>query len=133
MRPTKFQLRIIEWTVATVVLVVLGWLLLNTHSVDPAEMARRREVAKACLMVMHSSLTNTLDIDPDDPRIPDLIKALQPVHIEVTGTDVVIMRTGNPEEYHLSKSPDDSEAWILYSAGGDTGPEHRELIRIRND
>jgi len=77
--------------------------------------------------MLRSSLTNETDIQPDDPRVPEIIRALQPIEIEVQGTDVVIMRAGKPMEYHLSHRPGETKPWVLYGAGqGYNG--HQELI-----
>ena len=35
----------------------------------------RRQIAEACLSMLHSSLTNEVDLKPDDPRVPDVIRA----------------------------------------------------------
>ena len=92
----------------------------------------QRCIAEACLSMLHSSLTNEMDIQPDDPRLPEIIRALQPVDIQIQGTDVVISRAGKPAEYHLSRRPKDPKPWVLYVAGhGYDG--HQELIRLDHD
>lgn len=89
-------------------------------------------IAEACLKMLHSSLTNQIDIQPDDPRLPEVIRALRPINIEVQGTDVVITRLGRPSEYHFSRRPRDAKPWVLYVAGhGYDG--HQELLRLDHD
>ena|SRR5215468_307157 len=92
----------------------------------------QRRIGEACLSMLHSSLTNEMDVAVDDPRVPAVIRALQPVQIEIQGTDVVIMRAGTPAEYHLSRRPGDPKRWVLYAAGhGYDG--HQELIRLDHE
>ena len=90
---------------------------------------QQRAIAEACLVMLRSSLTNEMDIQPDDPRVPEIARALQPIDIQIQGTDVVIMRVGKPMEYHLSHRPSDAKPWVVYGAGqGYDG--HQELIRL---
>jgi hypothetical protein len=92
----------------------------------------QRRIAEACLSMLRSSLTNEMDIQPDDPRVPEIIRALHPVEIWIQGTDVVIMRAGKPAEYHFSRRPRDPKPWVLYVAGhGYDG--HQELLRLDHD
>ena len=92
----------------------------------------QRQIAEACWSMLHSSLTNDVDIQPDDPRVPEVIRALKPVDIQVLGTDVVISRAGTPAEYHFSRRPRDARPWVLYVAGkGYT--DHEELLRLDHD
>ncbi len=92
----------------------------------------QRRIAEACLNMLRSSLTNETDIRLEDPRVPQIIRSLQPVEIQIQGTDVVIMRVGKPAEYHLSRRPSDPKPWVLYVAGqGYDG--HQELIRLEHD
>lgn len=92
----------------------------------------QRRIAEACFSMLHSSLTNEMDIQPDDPRVPEVIRALKPVQIEVEQTDVVILRAGKPAEYHLSRRPHDAQSWVLYIAGpGHNG--HEELLKLDHD
>jgi hypothetical protein len=89
-----------------------------------------RRIAVACLAMLRSSLTNESDISFNDPRVPETIRALHPLAIELTGTDAVVMRSGSPSEYHLSRPPSEQRTWILYGAGGVSGAGHKELLRI---
>ncbi len=92
----------------------------------------QRGIAEACLSMLHSTLTNEADIRPDDPRVPEVIRALHPIHIEIAGTDVVVMRSGRPAEYHLSRRPNDPKPWVLYIAGAGSN-DHQELIRLDHE
>jgi len=92
----------------------------------------QRRIAEACLTMLRSSLTNEIDIQQDDPRVPEIIRSLHPIEIEIQGTDVVITRSGDPAEYHLSRRPSDPKPWVLYVAGhGYDG--HQELIRLDHE
>ncbi len=91
---------------------------------------QHKRVAQACLAMLRSSLTNETDIAVSDPRIPEVIRALHPVDIQLAGSDVVVMCTGRPAEYHLSRRSSEPRVWIFYAAGGDWGTEHKELLRI---
>ena len=83
--------------------------------------------------MLRSPLTNEMDIVVDDPRVPQIIRDLRPVHIELAATDAVVMMSGSPAEYHLSRSPEDAKSWILYAAGNATGHRHTELLRIDDE
>jgi hypothetical protein len=73
-----------------------------------------------------------MDIQVDDPRVPEIIRSLHSVEIVIQGTDVVIMCSGTPAEYHLSRRPSDPKPWVLYVAGhGYDG--HQELIRLDHE
>jgi hypothetical protein len=87
--------------------------------------SEQRGIAEECLAMLRSSLTNESDIAVSDPRIPQVIRALHPVAIELAGTDAVVMCSGSPAEYHLSRRPSEPRIWILYAAGGAWGAEHR--------
>lgn len=92
----------------------------------------RRQIADALLSMLRSSLTNEVDLKPDDPRIPMVIRGLHPVDIELVGNDAVIMCNGKPAEYHLSRRPSKAKTWVLYVAGpGYLG--HREILRFEHD
>lgn len=82
--------------------------------------------------MLHSSLTNEADIHPDDPRVPPIIRALEPVDIQIQGTDVVISRAGRPAEYHFSRRPHDVRPWVLYVAGQGYR-DHEELLRLDHE
>lgn len=92
--------------------------------------SEQRRIAEACLAMLRSSLTNELDVAVNDSRVPEVIRALHPVAIELAGTDAVVTCSGSPSEYHLSHRPNERRTWILYAAGGAWGAEHRELLRI---
>ena len=124
---------VIRLTGLVAVGLVVVWIVVSTRSVSPQVMEERRQIAKACLSMLRSTLTNEVDIAAADPRIPEVIRALRPVHIELAGTDAVVTRTGSPAEYHLSRSPNDAKTWILYGAGFGGVPDHRELLRIQSE
>ena len=93
-----------------------------------------RRIADACLSMLRSPLTNDMDIKTDDPRLPEIIRTLQPIYIEMMPpSDVVIMRATAPSEYHLSRRPSDPKTWVLYCAGSGSGHSHRELLRFTHD
>jgi hypothetical protein len=99
--------------------------------------AERRQIADACFAMLHSSLTNGVDdIKMDDPRIPEVIRALHPHHIEVSPDFAVdIYRTEWPQEYFLRRGPGHTNTWILFVAGPSIrfGGGGRELLRIEHD
>jgi len=100
---------------------------------DGRTIHEERSIAEACLSMLHSSLTNEMDIQPDDPRVPEVIRSLHPVHIELAGgSDAVVSCSGKPAEYYLSRRPHDAKPWVLYVAGpGYNG--HEELLRLDHD
>ena len=112
--------------------VILAACSPTKHVTDGRAPEEQRHIAEACLSMLRSSLTNEMDIAVDDPRVPEIVRALQPVAIEIQGTDVVIMRSGRPAEYHLSRRPSGPKPWVLYVAGqGYDG--HQELIRLDDE
>jgi hypothetical protein len=125
MRNTFF-LRICATAAAGVVLLQIGC----QHKRLAQGTTDQRRIAEACLAMLRSSLTNESDIVVTDPRIPEVIRALHPVDIQLTATDVVVTRSGVPSEYHLNRRLSEPRIWILYAAGGTWGGEHRELLRI---
>lgn len=96
--------------------------------------AERRQIADACFVMLHSSLTNEDDIKMDDPRIPDAIRALHPFHIDVDqNADVDIYRKEWPQEYFLVRL--NTNMWILCVDGSSLrfGGGGREVLRIEHD
>jgi hypothetical protein len=102
---------------------------------DGRTLAERRQIADACLAMLHSTLTNEIEaIKMDDPRIPEVIRALHPHHIEVSANFAVdIHRTEWPQEYFLTRV--NSSTWILCVAGPSIrfGGGGREILRMEHD
>jgi hypothetical protein len=98
--------------------------------------AERRQIADACIAMLHSSLTNEVDeIKMDDRRIPEVIRALHPQQIEVIPNFAVdIYRTDWPQEYFLMRSHP-SNTWVLCADGPSLrfGGGGREILRIEHD
>lgn len=73
------------------------------------------------------------EFKPDDPRIPEAIRALRPKHIEVIPNFAVdIWCEGNPPEYFLMRLSRPTNTWVLCVAGPallSTGGG-REIYRI---
>ncbi len=122
-----FFLQIFAAAAAGVVLLQVGC---QHKRVAQGSTTDQRRIAEACLAMLRSSLTNESDIVVSDPRIPEVIRALHPVDIQLTATDVVVTRSGVPSEYHLNRRLSAPRIWILYAAGGTWGAEHRELLRF---
>ena len=96
--------------------------------------AERRQIADACFMMLHSSLTNADSIKMDDPRIPELIRALHPIGIIVdAGFSVQIDCNGKPPEYFLMRVPHQTNVWALCAAGPSIRFGPREILRIEHD
>ena len=98
--------------------------------------AERRQIVDACFVMLHSSLTNEVDdIKPDDLRVPEIIRALHPHHIEIIPDFAVnIYRDGKPEEYFLMRLHQHSATWILCVAGPSVSSGGgREILRIEHD
>ena len=98
--------------------------------------AQRRQIADACFAMLLSSLTNNVDpIKPDDPRVPEVIRALHPYHIDVEANfSVDIYRAENPEEYFLMRVGAPTNTWVLCIAGPSVrfGGGGREILRIEH-
>ena len=118
-------------------IVVLLLAAVAIHVLRPANdgrtVAERRQIADALFAMLHSPLTNEVDdIKPDDPRVPEVIRNLHPVGFMITGTDSVVLCSGKPAEYHLTKLPNERNTWTLSVAGpGYLG--HREILRFVHD
>ncbi len=99
--------------------------------------AERRQIADACLAMVHSDSTNGFDeMKMDDPRIPEVIRALHPNHIDVTpGFAVDIYRNEWPQEYFLMRLGRPTNTWVLCVAGPSIrfGGGGREILRIEHD
>src|SRR5437588_784561 len=98
----------------SVVLLIAGvWIYIAQPINDGRTPAQRRQITDACFAMLHSTLTNEInDIEMDDPRIPEVIRALHPHHIEVSANfSVDIYRTEWPQEYFLMRVR--TNAWVL--------------------
>jgi len=120
-----------------VLLVASLWIYIARPINDGRTPSERRQIADACFAMLHSSLTNEVDeIKMDDPRIPDVIRALHPHHIEVAQNFAVeIYRTEWPQEYFLMRLQHPTNTWILCVAGPSMrfGGGGREILRIEHD
>lgn len=116
-----------------VLLVVIAAIVIFRPASDDRTPAEHRQIADALLSMLHSPLTNEVDeIKPDDPRVPQVIRALHPVGFMIVGNDAVVFCGVKPAEYHLSRKPNEPKTWILYVAGpGYFG--HREILRFDHD
>ena len=118
-------------------LIVGGYIYLLFRPPDDGRTpAERRQIADACFAILHSSLTNEPDpIKMDDPRSPEVIRALHPIGIIVAQDfSVQIARSGKPEEYFLVRLPHPTNTWILCIAGPSVfGGGGREILRIEHD
>jgi hypothetical protein len=130
--------RTLKWTligVGAVAVIAAAAIATRRPFNDGRTPEEHRRIAEACISMLRSPLTNeTDDIKLDDPRLPEVIRALGPIHIEMMPpSDVVVMRSNAPAEYHLSRRPSDPRTWILYCAGTGSGHSHRELLRFTHD
>src|SRR6516162_8703902 len=103
-----------------VMFAAFGFVLLSAVSCrvsDGRSPAERQAIADALLAMLHSPLTNEVDLKMDDPRIPEVIRRLNPMDIQLAGNDAVVMCDGKPGEYHLNRPDSQQRIWILYVAG----------------
>jgi hypothetical protein len=105
------------------------------HTAIGAGTAEQQQVAKACLQILRSSLTNEMDIAPDDRRLPEVIRSLRPHQIEIAGQTVVVLFPLHDGlvEYHFAPVTSDPGTWQLFGAGPKFNNEHRELLRIQSE
>ena len=128
--------RILLIAFVLVVLLIAGVLIYIARPInDGRTPAERRQIADACLAILHSSLTNEVDeIKMDDPRIPGIIRALHPHRIEVDADFAVeIYRDEWPQEYFLMRGH--SNTWSLCVAGPSLrfGGGGREILRMEHN
>ena len=120
-----------------VLFIVIGIVFICQPANDGRTPAERRQIADACFAMLHSSLTNDVDpIKPEDPRVPEAIRALHPHHIDVMANfSVDIYRTEKPEEYFLMRVAHPTNTWVLCIAGPSVrfGGGGREILRIEHD
>ena len=118
-----------------VLLLLIGAILLFRPPNDGRTPAERRQIADACFAMLHSSLTNEVDpIKPNDPRVPEVIRALHPIGIIVEPNFAVqIDCNGKPPEYLLMRAPNLSNTWILGAAGPPIILGPREILRIEHE
>ena len=122
---------------AVFLLIVIGvifffWPLFRPPN-DGRTPAERLQIADACFAILHSSLTNE-DFKPDDPRVPEVIRALHPIGIIVAPDfSVQIDCSSKPGEYFLMRLPGHTNTWILCAAGVGIRFGPREILRIEHD
>jgi hypothetical protein len=117
---------------ALAVLLAAGCIFYFHPVSDGRTRQERQRIADALFTMLHSSLTNEVEIKADNPAVPEVIRAMHPMDIELMGGDAVIICPGKPAEYHLASRPDEPKTWILYVAGpGYFG--HQEILRMKKD
>jgi len=118
-----------------VLLVVIAAIFSNQPPSDGRTPAERRQIADACFAMLRSSLTNDVDpIKPDDPRVPEVIRGLHPIAIDIVADySVQIDCNGKPAEYFLMRAPHLANTWILCAAGPPIRFGPREILRIKHD
>ena len=118
-----------------VLLVIIGAIFIYQPPDDGRTPAERRQIADACFAMLHSSLTNEFDpIKPDDPRIPEVIRALHPIAVDVIANFAVqIDCNGKPPEYFLMRLNSQTNTWVLCAAGPPIRFGPREILRIEHD
>ena len=132
-RPRKILLIVCG---VVILLIVIGVIYIYRPPNDGRTPAERRQIAEACLIMVHSSLTNEVDdIKLDDPRIPEVVRALHPHYIDVLPNfGVEIYRAEKPEEYFLMRLTHPTNTWGLFIAGPSVfGGGGREIFRIEHD
>lgn len=120
--------------------IVIVVLLATVCSVTAALISARHirstsehhRIAEACRSLARSAqaLPNHV-IQPDDPSMPEALRAVNPTQVVATPQNVVVFVSGALREYHLSQSRTDTNTWILYGALAQSG-RHREILRIRD-
>jgi hypothetical protein len=120
-----------------VLLIAIGYIYIARPINDGRTPAERRRIAEACFAMLDSSLTNEVDdIRMSDPRIPELIRALHPHHIDVIPNSAVdIYRVEWPQEYFLMRLQHPTNIWLLCVDGPSIrfGGGGREILRIQHD
>jgi hypothetical protein len=117
-----------------VMLIVVGAIYVFRPPNDGRTPAQRRQIADACFAMLHSPLTNELPVQPDDPRVPEIIRALHPIGITVDAdVSVQIDFDMKPGEYFLMRLPGDTNTWILCAAGPTIPFGPREVLRVKYD
>lgn len=109
-----------------------GWALLRPRHPSyppPIEIGKARAIAEACIRLFDLPREDD-DISPNDERMPEEIQALHPREITIMPEDVVIMTSGKPAEYHLTRREGAAGPQILYVSDADYNGEHREAIRL---
>ena len=118
------------------VLVAIGYFYLSQPRLadDRRTIAERQQIADACFAMLHSSLTNEGSIKMDDPRIPEVIRALHPVGIIVDADFAVqVDCNGRPAEYVLMRLPHHRDEWVLGAAGPPIHFGPRPVLMIKHD
>lgn len=109
-----------------------GWLLFRTRHPSgppPIEIGKARAIAEACIRLFDLPREDD-EISPYDERLPEEIQALHPREITIMATDVVIMTSGKPAEYHLTRNEGAAGPQVLYVAGPEFNGQHVEAIRL---
>jgi len=130
--PARYRGSFILLFVVLVTLTAGGWLLLRSRHPSgppPIEIGKARAIAEACIRLFDLPRKGD-EISPYDERLPEEIQALHPVEITIMANDVVIMTSGKPAEYHLTRREGAAGPQVLYVAGPEFNGEHREAIRL---
>jgi len=96
-----------------------------------------RQFAMACLQTLRACSDGTEIDDPDDPRLPQILKDLKPTGSMVIPEYSFVLFPGAPNaplEYHLNRESEKSNEWTLYAVKRDNrGGGHVEVARITSE
>ncbi len=95
--------------------------------------AEDRRTAEACLQLVHLSPRGSeLRLKPDDPRLPEAIRALHPANVLVGPRWAIVVCRSNESliEYRLTASKTSPGTWRLFISDKETANEQREVCRI---
>lgn len=134
---TEKRHRLRKWHAWFIVFVIWslaiggGWFVWKrSHSrPPPIAIEKARVVAEACVRLFDLPRIDD-SIDIHDEHLPQAIRELHPLDIEVTDQDVVIMTPGKPAEYHLTRREGPTGPQVLYVADPDYKGQHLEAFRL---
>jgi hypothetical protein len=128
-RYSRFQ-RVIDIVVLLATLGAVTAFVIGARYIRPT--AKHQRIAEACRTLARSAPTlPDYVIHPDDPEMPEALRAANPVQVVATPQNVIVFVSGEFREYHLSQSRLDTNTWILYGALAKSG-QHREILRIHD-
>lgn len=124
---TRFQKTISIVAIVGAIGAVTG-AAINGRSIRPT--AEHQRIAEACRSLARSSSTlPDYVLQPEDPAIPQALRALNPTQVVVGAQNVIVFVSGTLREYHLLQDGGATNAWILYGALAGNG-RHQEILRL---
>jgi len=123
--------RLLQAGYVFIVVGLLAVIWIYSRKGDGLSSAEHRQIAEGCIRILQLRSEHETSFQPDDPRLPDAILALEPKTILIAGDEVIVVRRRTPVQYVFARDPLEPKFWNLFAAGpGYWG--HEQLVRIES-